>query len=295
MYVYVNGALVPRADASVSVFDRGFLLGDGVFETMRAYGGTVFMLESHTERLAASASMAGIALPPGEAGIMDAVRETIEANSLSDAYVRVTLSRGAGPRGVDPVPCTEPTLVIMAEPLGGYPQEYYEKGIKAVVASIERVSPAALDPRIKSLSFLGNVLARREASLAGTQEAIMLNSKGHLVEGASSNVFFVSGGALKTPSAGCGILMGITREVVLGAAARGGIEVLEGGYTKEELYASQEVFITNTTMEVMPVSRVDGASFGVGGVTRRLMTAYKDEVAAYVGRNGAERGEEDGG
>lgn len=284
MFVFVNGSLVPRKEAAVSVFDRGFLLGDGVFETMRAYGGVVFMVERHMQRLLMSATMLGFELPRTRDEIRSAVYETLGANSLGDAYVRVTVSRGVGPPGLDPAPCTEPTLVIMAEPLAVYPAEYYEKGIAAAVVGIERVSPRALDTRVKSLSFLNNVLARAEAASAGAQEAIMLNQGGLLTEGAASNLFFVNDGVLRTPSADCGILEGITREVVIKAAAGAGVELAEGRYTKDDLYAASEVFLTNTSMEVMPVGKVDGVSCAVGDVARRMMKAYKEEVADYAER-----------
>lgn len=290
MYVYLNNKLVLASDAKVSVFDHGFLYGDGVFETMRVYDGVVFMLDEHLSRLYRSASMIGLNLPLNFDSIKVAIYETINANSLKDAYVRLTLSRGYGPVGLDPELCREPTFIVIAEEFREYPRTFYENGIKLAIAETRRNLKEAINPQIKSLNFLNNILAKMEARDRGAYEALMLNVSGHLTEGTISNVFFVSdagayGGhtpLLCTPSTSCGILDGITRGIVLDIAVRDGVMVKEGVFTREDIYKASEVFITNTTMEVMPVRQVDEVSYKVGNITKLLHKVYREEVRAYV-------------
>lgn len=280
MLIYLNGKLVPREEAAVSVFDHGFLYGDGIYETMRAYGGRVFMLDEHLMRLERSASLIGLSLPLGARAIRDAVYETLSANSLMEAYVRVTVSRGPGPLGLDPGLCERPTFVVMAGEFRPYPPEWYEKGVPLVIARTRRNLGEALDPRIKSLNFLNNIQAKREAVAAHACEALMLNHRGHIAECTVSNVFFAGGGKVFTPSVECGILDGITRGHVIGLAEKAGIGVLEGEFTKDDLHAASEVFITNTTMEVMPVGRVDDREFKAGETARTLLRLYRESVSA---------------
>ncbi|HEX8949197.1 MAG TPA: aminodeoxychorismate lyase [Dissulfurispiraceae bacterium] len=282
MYVYLNDKVVPAAEAKVSVFDHGFLYGDGIYETMRVYNGVVFMLDEHIERLCRSASLIGLDIPKDVAGIKLALYEILRANSLADAYVRLTVSRGYGQIGLDPDLCKEPTFVIMANDFKNYPHSFYSEGIKLTIASTRRNLREALDPRIKSLNFLNNILAKIEAKRADVHEAIMLNSGGYLAEGTICNIFFVAGGIVYTPSLECGLLDGITRALVIELAVRNGFEVREGEFTPEELRRASEVFITNTTMEVMPVSRVDETHFTPGVITRLLLEKYREEVSAYV-------------
>jgi branched-chain amino acid aminotransferase len=279
MYVYINGRLVPEEDAVVSVYDHGFLYGDGVYETMRSYAGEVFMMEEHLARLERSAALTGLVLPMGRGETGAAVHETLEANSLSDAYIRISVTRGPGPPGLDPALCKRPTFVIYTGEITGYPAGFYERGVSMIIPRTRRNLKEALDPMIKSHNFLNNILAKREAIEAGAYEALMLNHRGFLTEGTVCNVFFAKGGVLHTPSVGCGILDGITRAHVIGLAAKAGIKVVEGEFTKEDIYGADEVFITNTTMEVMPVSRIDGKTFGVGGTTRLLMKAYRESTS----------------
>ncbi len=282
MYVYLNDKLVPKGEATVSVFDHGFLYGDGVYETMRTYDDVVFMLDEHLARLYRSASMIGLALPMDINRIRTAIHETLGANSFRNAYVRVTVSRGYGPIGLDPDLCEAPTFVIVAEEMKDYPRSWYETGIRTIISKIRRNSAEAVNPRIKSLNFLNNILAKIDAKAAGAYEAIMMNVSGHLTEGTVSNVFFCRDGVLCTPSAGCGILEGITRNIVLNSAVREGLTVREGEFTRDDIYAASEVFITNTTMELMPVSRVDAVRYGVCEVVRLLHGIYREEVKAYV-------------
>jgi branched-chain amino acid aminotransferase len=282
MYIFLNEKLVPEPEACVSVYDHGFLYGDGVYETMRAYKGIVFMLSRHIERLKRSASAIALKIP-GEDFIKDAVNRTLRANGLSEAYIRITLSRGKGPIGLDPDLCSKPTFVVIAENFKPYPGHYYEKGVKVVFARTRRNSKKAIDPGIKSLNFLNNILARIEAGEMGAQEAVMLNPDGFLCEGTVSNIFFVAGGVLCTPSKEAGILDGITRELVLNLAAKAGIGINEGMFYPDDIFTSSEIFYTNTTSEIMPVSRADEVEFPVGEVTRRLHGLYKEEIARYIG------------
>jgi len=287
MYVYLNDRVLPKADALISVYDHGFLYGDGVYETMRSYDGVIFMLDEHLNRLYRSGSMIGLDIfarleRASFDSLKSAIYETLLANNLKDSYIRITISRGAGPIGLDPALCPLPTMVIMAEPLKQYPQSMYDNGIKVIIPSTRRNSKDAIEPRIKSLNFLNNILAKIEAIRADAYEAVMLNPQGKLSEGTISNVFFVKDGVLFTPSIECGILDGITRSVVINLAKKEGIHLREGEFTKEDIYSAEEVFLTNTTMEVMPVREIDGYQYKVGRISKSLHKAYQEEVRAYV-------------
>lgn len=282
MYVYLNDRLVPRSEAVVSVFDHGFLYGDGVYETMRAYDSVIFMFDEHLSRLYRSASIIGLTIPGEISQLKTAIYETLNANSLKNAYIRLTISRGEGPVGLDPDLCKKPTLVIIAEEMRDYPKGFYESGIKVIIPTTRRNLRDALNPQIKSLNFLNNILAKVEAKEKDAYEAIMLNSSGHIAEGTISNVFFFKDGTLCTPSIDCGCLDGITRGVVLDLAVREGLVVREGEFTRDDIYGASEVFITNTTIEVMPVCEVDDVRYRVGDTSRLLRRIYRDEVRAYV-------------
>jgi branched-chain amino acid aminotransferase len=284
MYVFLNDKVVPESEAKISVYDHGFLYGDGIYETMRSYGGVVFMLDRHLERLRRSASLIKLGLPE-DACLKDAVLRALRSNKLADAYVRITVSRGKGPIGLDPGLCEEPTLIVFAEQFRPSPESLYCEGVKLVIAGTRRNLVAAIDPKIKSLNFLNNILAKIEAKELGAHEAVMLNGEGFIAEGTVSNIFFVAGGALCTPSAEAGILDGITRELVIGLALREGIEVREGKFRPEELLGASEAFFTNTTSEVMPVSSVGEKNYRVGEITKRLRQRYRDYVEEYVRRN----------
>jgi branched-chain amino acid aminotransferase len=286
MQVYMNDGLVPLKDAKVSIMDHGFLYGDGIYETLRVYEGVVFMLDEHVRRLEHSAFHIGLNLPKSPDEIKGNVYDTLAANRLRDAYVRLTVSRGAGPVGLDPALCPRPTYIVYAEELKPYPQRFYEEGMSAVIAKTRRNLKEAINPQIKSLNFLNNILAKIEAIKARADEGLMLNHEGYLAEGTVSNVFFVSlrGGAraLCTPSLDCGILEGITRDLVIDLAQRNDMKLIEGEFTAEDLHEAEEVFITSTIMEVMPVGKVDEVRFKVGEVTKLLAAEYRKEVAAYV-------------
>lgn len=274
MKIYLNHSIVPESEARVSVTDRGFLYGDGVFETMRAYGGEIFKLSLHIQRLMRSASLVGLDIGRDQAGIIAAIDETLAANELEDALIRVTVSRGTGPRGIDPTLDYTPTFVVMAWPFKPYARELFDKGVRLIIPNTRRMPPSALDPAIKSCNFLNNIMAKGEASRAGAFDALMLNSSGHLAECTISNIFFVQGGVVMTPSLECGILEGITRSHIIGLAKGLGMQVQEGEYTPKDIYGANEVFLSNTSMEVMPVSRVDSAEYEVGEVAGALLRAY---------------------
>lgn len=288
MYIYLNGKIVPAKEAMVSVFDHGFLYGDGVYETMRVYDRVIFMLDEHLRRLFRSASMIGLTLPPEIDPLKISIYETLIANALRNAYIRLTVSRGHGPIGLDPDLCPEPTTVIIAQELKEYPRTFYEKGINLIISETRRNIKEAINPQIKSLNFLNNILAKIEAKKKGAYEAIMLNAYGNLTEGSVSNVFFYKDGVLCTPSLGCGILDGITRGLVIELAMREDLKIKEDEFTKDDIYSAAEVFITNTTLEVMPVSKIDDQVYAVGKITKLLHKAYRKEVNAYVANIKAE-------
>lgn len=288
MYIFLNGKIVPSKEAVVSVFDHGFLYGDGIYETMRVYDGVVFKIDEHLRRLYRSASLIGLTIPPDINYFKIALYETLIANALRNAYVRLTVSRGHGPLGLDPDLCAEPTIVIFAQELREYPRAFYDNGISLIIAETRRNLREAIDPRIKSLNFLNNILAKIEAKKSNAYEALMLNAQGNLTEGTISNIFFCANGLLCTPSPDCGILDGITRGIIIDLARKEGIRVAEGKFTKHDIYAAEEVFITNTTMEAMPVSRVDSQTYPVGQIARLLRKLYRREVHAYVSNEKAE-------
>jgi len=281
MLIYLNGRFVPQEEAIVSVFDHGYLYGDGIYETMRAYGGTLFLLDRHLDRLVRSANAISLALPLSPEEIGKALKETLLVNNLTEAYVRLHFSRGPGEIGLDPALCPEPTMVIMARPFKDYPAEYYERGVSAAVVKTRRNHPLALDPSIKGTNFLNNILAKIESIRAGAYEGIMLNWEGFVAEGTICNIFMVKSGTLVTPALSIGILEGVTRGLVLHLADMLHVPTQETAFTPEELVTADECFITNSTMEVMPVTIIDGKLIGngrPGPVTAALARAYTDEV-----------------
>ncbi len=276
--VYLNGSLIPRSQASISALDYGFLYGFGLFETMRAYGGQVFRLDSHLNRLAHSAEILG--LPIGALDLRSAVIDTIQANKLGDARIRITVSIGEGGMVPDPSTCNKPTVLIIAGHYQPYSEEVYGKGFRAVVSSIRRNSQSPLS-RLKSANYLESILARQEARAAGVDEALCLNEKGLLAEASMSNIFLVTDGILRTPGQESGILPGITRETILELAGQLGINILEHDIRLDELFYAQEAFLTNSLIEVMPLTEIDGKPIGSGrpgSLTKRLMVAYRELV-----------------
>ncbi len=281
MQIFLNDRIVPEHQAMVSVFDHGFLYGDGIYETMRAYDGVVFMLDRHIERLSRSASLIRLSVPSPD-DIRAAVHETILANGLKSAYVRVTVSRGKGPIGLDPALCPKPTLVVIAEEFREYPEKYYCEGVKLIIAKTRRNLKEAVDPKIKSLNFLNNILAKMEAKDHGAYEALMLNAEGFISEGTVCNIFFVMNNILCTPSVDAGVLDGITRELVIDLARQAGMQVREASFLPQDLFSASEVFFTNTTSEVMPVSQVGDVTYAVGDVAGRLRRLYRERVLKAV-------------
>jgi branched-chain amino acid aminotransferase len=282
MYIYLNDKLVTDEKAVVSVFDHGFLYGDGIYETIRVYEGVPFMLDDHIDRLHRSSSLIGLRIPRDTEAIKAALNETIQSNSLLEASLRITVSRGSGPLGLDPGLCKMPTFVIIPVQFKKYPATFYSEGVGLIIPRTRRNLKEALDPRIKSLNFLNNIMAKMEAVRAGAHEALMLNHEGSLTECTVSNIFFIRKGAIFTPSVECGILEGITRDLTIALARRTCVDVKEGSFTKDEIYSADEIFITNTTMEVMPVGTIDGHTFKVGEITKKLMEEYRQEVKAHI-------------
>ena len=281
MLVYLNGHFVPKEEAMVSIFDHGYLYGDGIYETMRAYHGTLFLLDKHLVRLKHSADAISLKLPLPLDKIGHALKETLKANKLSDVYVRIQISRGPGEIGLDPALCSAPTMVIVAKPFKDYPSEYYERGVSIAIVNTRRNHPLALDPSIKGTNFLNNILAKIESIRVGAYEGIMLNWEGFVAEGTISNIFFVKSGVLYTPDLKTGILEGVTRGLVLELARKENVTVKESLIQPEQLRGADECFITNSTIEIMPVTTVDGRPVGdekPGPVTAALRQAYKNEV-----------------
>ncbi len=281
MLVYVNGSFLPKEEAKVSVFDHGYLYGDGIYETLRAYEGILFHLDKHLARLKHSADFISLKLPLPLQMIGDALKRTVQKNGLSDAYVRIQLSRGPGDIGLDPALCPEPTTVIVAKPFKAYPAELFERGVSLAMVETRRNHPLALNPSIKATNFLNNILAKIESIRAGAYEALMLNWEGYVAEGTISNIFFVSRGVVCTPGLETGILEGVTRGLALDLARRERLEIREGLILPGELLSADECFITNTTVEIMPVTSIDGKHIGTGRpgpVTAQLRTAYRNEV-----------------
>lgn len=281
-FVFLNDKLVPEEEAKISVYDHGFLYGDGIFDTMRAYDGRVFRLEQHLERLRENACSLALSLPWSNEELAAAINATGKANNLPDAYIRLSISRGPGPIGIDPRLCPRPTLVVMAKELPQGREDVYTQGITAITLNTRRNPVQCLDPGIKSLNFLNNILAKLELINAGIGEGIMLNCESKVAEGTVSNIFWCSQGALYTPSREVGILLGITRQTVLEIAGEAGLEVHQGAYALEELYRAEEIFFTNSSGELIPVTRVDDRVIGSGKpgpVTGRLHKLYREDVA----------------
>ena len=285
MLVYVNGKFLSRDDAKVSVFDHGFLYGDGIYETMRAYQGKIFFLGKHLARLKHSADAISLALPLALDKIGEALNEALTVNKLNEAYIRIQISRGDGDIGLDPALCPAPTMVILTRPFKDYPPELYANGVAVAIVQTRRNHPLALDPAIKGTNFLNNILAKIESLKTGAYEGIMLNWKGYVAEGTISNIFTVKKGVLHTPHLVTGILEGITRDLVLHLARKEKIPTREMLMRPKDLVKADECFITNTTIEVLPVTTVDGHLVGSGRpgpITQRLMQTYREEVQHHV-------------
>ena len=264
MKIYLDGKYVPSEEAKVSVFDHGLLYGDGVFEGIRVYNGRIFRLDQHLDRLFNSAKAIMLQIPLTREHLVEACCETCRQNKLKDGYIRLVVTRGVGYLGLNPFRCKNPTVFIIADRIELYPEEVYRKGLKLITASTQRTNPAAMSPSIKSLNYLNNILAKIEAVNAGTFEAIMLNAQGHVAECTGDNIFIVRGGKLETPPVSAGALVGITRQVVIELAAKRKIAVSEPNLTRYDLATADEVFLTGTAAEIVPVSSIDGRIIGSG-------------------------------
>ncbi len=276
--IYMNGKLVPEKEAVVSVFDHGFLYGDGVFEGIRAYHGRIFKLEEHVKRLFESAHSIMLPIPGDHDHMVRAVVDTVKANNLNDAYIRIVVSRGVGDLGLDPQKCKESQVVIIADKIKLFPEELYEKGLSVVTVATRRNSADALDPKIKSLNYLNNILVKLEANRAGVLEALMMTGQGYICEGSGDNIFIYKKGKLITPPPYLGILEGITRETILQLARQEEIQIDEAPFTRHDLYVAEECFLTGTAAEVIPVTEVDRRIIGSGKpgpITRRLMERFQ--------------------
>lgn len=279
--IYINGQFFAPEDAKISVYDHGLLYGDGVFEGLRCYGGKVFRLEEHLQRLDESARAISLELPISLEQLAADTNDAVAKNGIVDGYIRLLVTRGAGPLGLDPFKCSDPQIVIIADSITLYPQSYYEDGLELVTASTIRNHPAALNPRIKSLNYLNNVLAKMEGLKAGCIEALMLNHKGEVAECTGDNLFVVKKGRLNTPPIEAGILEGITRNAVLELARTAGIETTETAMTRHDIYVADECFLTGSAAEVIPAVKLDGRLIGdgkVGPITQQLNKAFRQLV-----------------
>ena len=282
MKIYFNGKLVPKEEAAVSVFDHGLLYGDGVFEGIRFYGGRVFRLEEHIERLykSARAIALDIAMTPDE--MARAVVQTIAANGLTDGYVRLVVTRGEGSLGLSPRSCPKPTIFIIASTITLYPEEMYKNGLKLVTCATRRIAHGALSPMVKSLNYLNNIMAKIEAEQAGAGEGLMLNEQGYVAECTGDNVFVVKGGAITTPPISAGALAGVTRAVVFEMAKELGMPMAERDITRYDIYTADECFLTGTAAEIIPAVVLDSRPINdgkPGPVTGRLIKRFRELTA----------------
>lgn len=280
-WIYLNGEFVTKENAKVSVYDHGFLYGDGIFEGIRLYKGNIFKFKEHLDRLYDSAKSIMLNIPLSYAEMEEAVAETIRKNGLKNGYIRLVVSRGPGDLGLDPRRSPQAWVIIIVEQLAIYPEEAYVNGLKTISVSPRRNLPDALNPKIKSLNYLNNILVKIQSNLAGVGEAIMLNSQGYVAEGSSDNIFIVKRGVVFTPPCYCGALEGITRLAIIELCAKYGIPLKEEPFTLHDVYVADEVFFTGTAAEVIAVREVDGRTIGAGKagpVTTRLLKEFRGIV-----------------
>ncbi len=279
--IYLDGQYLPREQALVSVYDHGLLYGDGIFEGIRCYSGNIFRLRQHLERLWDSAKVIGLTIPMSMQDLEAAHCETMRRNGIEDAYIRTVITRGVGDLGIDPRKCSKPTVYIIAGKIALFPPEDYELGVPIITASTRRVPMDAFNPRVKSLNYLNNVLAKMEATNAGVRDAMMLNHQGYIVECTAANVFLLRDGVLSTPPTHVGALRGITRDAVIEIARAEGIDVREQLLTQYDAYVAEEMFVTGTGAEIMPITKVDGRVVGsgvAGAMTKALTAKFREMV-----------------
>lgn len=279
--IFLDGRIVPVAEATVSVFDHGLLYGDGVFEGIRSYGGKVFRMDEHLRRLEESARAIRLTIPMTRAEMDKAIYDTLKANNLTDGYIRLVVTRGVGYLGLSPVRTDCPSVFIIADQIELYPKELYDKGMAVISCSVQRNHPNALSPRIKSLNYLNNILAKIEALDAGVFEAIMFNTQGYVAECTGDNLFLVRKGAVETPPLNAGILEGVTRNAAIELAKKRGLPFRERELTRHDLYIADECFFTGTAAEIIPVTKIDGRPVGTGEpgpITKQLIADFKKLV-----------------
>ncbi|MFH1448829.1 MAG: branched-chain-amino-acid transaminase [bacterium] len=279
LLVYLDGKLVPKEEAKISIFDHGLLYGDGIFEGIRSYNGRVFKLEEHLKRLSDSAKAINLNIPLSLKELKEAVLLTLRSNNLKNAYIRLVVTRGVGDLGLDPQKCPQPTIFIITDKIVLYSEEFYEHGLEIITVPTRRNIPEAVNPCIKSLNYLNNILAKIEATNAGFLEAVMLNSEGLVTECTGENIFIVKDSCLVTPPCWVGALRGITREVVLGLSLKLKIEAKEDVLTRYDLYTAEEMFLTGTAAEIIPIITVDGRMIGngkPGKITTSLRNAFTE-------------------
>lgn len=277
MKIFIDGKYFSERDAKVSVFDHGLLYGDGVFEGIRAYNGRVFKLKEHIDRLFYSAKAILLEIPMSPEAIAKAVIGTCRANKLRDAYIRLVVTRGIGTLGLNPRSCKNPSVIIIAGKIQVYPPELYARGMEIVTVPTVRNLHSAVNPAIKSLNYLNNILAKIEANNAGVEEAVMLNAEGFVSECTADNLFIIKNGELSTPPLSAGALYGITRQTVIELARQQGVKVTEPNLTRYDLFNADECFLTGTGAEIMPVIKIDGRTIGNGKpgiLTRKLVGEY---------------------
>jgi len=275
--VYINGKFVPKEEASISIYDHGFLYGDGVFEGIRAYNGRVFRLDEHIDRLYDSAKAISLQIPLTKEEMKEIILETLRKNRLKDAYIRPIVTRGIGDLGLDPRKCSNPTVIVITQQWGAMYGNLYEKGLSAITVCIRRNPPESLPPNIKSLNYLNNVLAKIEANVKGGDEAIFLDVRGNISEGSGDNIFIVKRGEIITPPT-LNNLRGITREVAIEIVHKLNIPLYEAQLGLFDLYTADEVFVTGTAAEIAPIVKIDGRIIGDGKpgiITKKLMEEFR--------------------
>ncbi|KYD30844.1 branched-chain-amino-acid transaminase [Parageobacillus toebii] len=282
-WIFLNGEFVTKENAKISVYDHGFLYGDGVFEGIRVYSGNVFRLKEHIDRLYNSAKSILLTIPYTKEEMTNYVIETIRKNQYQDAYIRLVVSRGVGDLGLDPYKCKKPQVVIIVEPLALFPKHLYETGIEVVTVATRRNRSDVLSPKVKSLNYLNNVLVKIEAHLANVSEALILNDQGYVAEGSGDNVFIIKDEVIYTPPGYVGALEGITRQAIIEIAQELGYVVKEEPFTRHDVYVADEVFLTGTAAEVIAVVKVDGRVIGEGVPgphTKRLLEEFRRRVVS---------------
>ncbi|MBI4367976.1 MAG: branched-chain-amino-acid transaminase [Candidatus Omnitrophica bacterium] len=279
LQVYLNGEFVPKSEAKISVFDHGLLYGDGVFEGIRSYNCLVFKLKEHMVRLQESAHTIMLELPLSAEELTEAIVETLKRNKLRDAYIRVVVTRGVGDLGLDPANCKTPGVFIITDTIILYPESYYRNGMEIITVPTVRNLPEAVNPALKTLNYLNNIMAKIEAKNSNYREALMLNHQGYVAECTGDNIFIVKNGILLTPPTYLGALRGITRQAIMDLALRNDLPCQERVLTRHDLYNADETFLTGTAAEVIPVVKIDGRKIGIGKpgkITRKLMSSFRD-------------------